>query len=1215
MAKPTQQYGLSKVQLSQIMDFGKGGIKKVEEYGGIEEIAVHLKTNLKDGLPPHEAELEARRREFGRNYIEPIPPKSFLALMFDALQDKVLLILLGCAILSIILSVGIAEGEQRETAWVEGFAILMAVVIVVIVTAVNDYTKEQQFRDLQKKLESTSKYTVIREGQRYEIGTAEIVAGDIIEFKYGNAFPCDGLLIRGNDVSVSEAALTGEAASIKKKPDRNPFLYAGTQVMEGTGTMLAIAVGASSQQGKIFMLMAQQAENDSGFIMEAFQSCWARIRPQRREPLEENNLDEEAPVKTEIHMIPSRHEQESDDEDKEEEMSCCQKICHPQLWYRKNKEVKRKRKKQSTEKSQGSVLQKKLTKLALQIGYFGIGAATLSIIVSFLRFSILEYGINGRGGEKTDALQFLKFFINGITVLVVAVPEGLPLAVTIALAFSVKKMLNDNNLVRHLHSCETMGNATCICSDKTGTLTTNRMTVVDCYIGQQRDSGELPKTSALSPHVLDVLQLCIAVNSGYSSILTRPEEGRGNKGSGIFNKIKNLRKRRSSKFDEETGKLTESEEKEEPLTIPELQALLRGEGGRLVEQIGNPTECALLGVLVNLGIDYEAIRHANPKEGYIKQFTFNAARKSMTTVIPLPNDSGYRVLTKGASEIVLGKCTKILTPDGNAVPLTEEIYDEIIKDVVTDMASGALRTLALAYRDIPKSTESTDEITADVDIDWEDEDTVVSGLTCIGIVGIEDPVRPEVRESIKKCQQAGITVRMVTGDNLQTARSIAEKCGIISKGDKSVCVIEGPNFRQQVRDNDGNVVQEKVDRIWPRLRVLARSSPEDKYTLVEGIINSRVSKHREVVAVTGDGTNDGPALKRADVGFAMGIAGTDVAKEACDIILTDDNFASIVKAVKWGRNVYDAISKFLQFQLTVNVVAVTLVLIGTFSIGDTPLRAIQLLWVNLVMDTFASLALATEAPTDALLKRKPYGRNKALISRRMILFIGVHSFYQLTVLVVLLFAAPSLFGIDEGDTEDFFADPTEHYTLIFNTFVFMQIFNEFNARRIHGEQNVFEGIHRNYIFLMIMSMQVILQIIWIQVPVISTQIFKATSLSLDLWLWCICLGSFELVIGQICNLIPVEKFPSIPWPWKNAEEEAQAEWEDNDFDANRARVLWIKSLTRLRTQIRVVNAFKAGLEASDSLHLSYLPQFNSTPRSLRYYADNPEKLDCISTEV
>ena len=177
------------------------------------------------------------------------------------------------------------------------------------------------------------------------------------------------------------------------------------------------------------------------------------------------------------------------------------------------------------EKSQGSVLQKKLTKLALQIGYFGIGAAALSIIVSFLRFSIVEYGISGRGGEKTDALQFLKFFINGITVLVVAVPEGLPLAVTIALAFSVKKMLNDNNLVRHLHSCETMGNATCICSDKTGTLTTNRMTVVDCYIGQQRDSGELQKTSALSPHVLNVLQLCIAVNSGYSSILTRVRNG------------------------------------------------------------------------------------------------------------------------------------------------------------------------------------------------------------------------------------------------------------------------------------------------------------------------------------------------------------------------------------------------------------------------------------------------------------------------------------------------------------------------------------------------------------------------------------------------------------------------------------------------------------------------------------------------------------------
>lgn len=246
--------------------------------------------------------------------------------------------------------------------------------------------------------------------------------------------------------------------------------------------------------------------------------------------------------------------------------------------------------------------------------------------------------------------------------------------------------------------------------------------------------------------------------------------------------------------------------------------------------------------------------------------------------------------------------------------------------------------------------------------------------------------------------------------------------------------------------------------------------------------------------------------------FLKGIAGTDVAKEACDIILTDDNFTSIVKAVLWGRNVYDAISKFLQFQLTVNVVAVSLVLIGSFSIGDTPLRAIQLLWVNLVMDTFASLALATEAPTNDLLKRKPYGRKKTLISRRMWLFIFGHSLFQLTTLLILLFAGHILFDIDEGNTSEYFAAPTEHYTLIFNTFVCMQIFNEFNARKIHGEQNVFSNIHTNFIFIGVALFQVIFQIMFIEVPVLNDRVFKTTSLSPDLWLWCIFLGSLELVL-------------------------------------------------------------------------------------------------------
>ena len=299
--------------------------------------------------------------------------------------------------------------------------------------------------------------------------------------------------------------------------------------------------------------------------------------------------------------------------------------------------------------------------------------------------------------------------------------------------------------------------------------------------------------------------------------------------------------------------------------------------------------------------------------------------------------------------------------------------------------------------------------------------------------------------------------------------------------------------------------------------------------------------------------------------YAQGIAGTDVAKGACDIILTDDNFASIVKAVMWGRNVYDSISKFLQFQLTVNIVAVLLTIVAAFTIGDSPLRAIQLLWVNLIMDTFASLALATEPPTAELLKRKPYGRKKSLISKHMWVFIAGHSLYQLTVLLVILFAGSTLLNIDDGMGRELRADPSEHFTVIFNTFVLFQIFNEVNARKIHGERNVFDGIWRNWIFLVIMLGQVTVQIILVQFGDI---VFSTSGLTLDLWLWCIFLGSTELLIGQLLTLIPVSKLPDLFRPSADEEaEEDEVDGGDPFDDATRARVLWVKSLSRLRAQV------------------------------------------------
>lgn len=334
------------------------------------------------------------------------------------------------------------------------------------------------------------------------------------------------------------------------------------------------------------------------------------------------------------------------------------------------------------------------------------------------------------------------------------------------------------------------------------------------------------------------------------------------------------------------------------------------------KQIGNKTECGLLGFVLNLGGSYDQIRNQYPSEQFVKVYTFNSARKMMSTIVRLKNEPAttYRMYSKGASEIILSKCSYYLNEAGQSVELSQSKIEELVKTVIEPMASNGLRTLCVAYRDF-KNQEP----------DWENEQEVVKNLTCICLVGIEDPVRPEVPDAIKKCQQSGVVVRMVTGDNVNTATSIAMKCGIISPSDDYL-VLESKDFNAKIRDSKGEVSQTLFDKVWPKLRVLARSSPQDKYILVNGIVESKVNVNREVVAVTGDGTNDGPALKRADVGFAMGIQGTDVAKEASDIILTDDNFSSIVKAMMWGRNVYDAIAKFLQFQLTANFAA------GIFSV-------------------------------------------------------------------------------------------------------------------------------------------------------------------------------------------------------------------------------------------------------------------------------------------
>eukprot|EP00163_Fabomonas_tropica_P031112 TRINITY_DN728_c0_g1_i2.p1 TRINITY_DN728_c0_g1~~TRINITY_DN728_c0_g1_i2.p1 ORF type:complete len:1060 (-),score=249.55 TRINITY_DN728_c0_g1_i2:81-3260(-) len=940
------------------------------DFQDVNTLASKLQVNLDQGLATS-SDLKGRRNALGSNRIPPPPITSLLQLVWQVLQDFTLIMLIVSACVSLTLGYAFERHESPDTWWIEGAAIIVSVLIVVSVSAGNDYVKELQFQRLNAQVEDV-KVAVFRDGEQSEVSTNDILVGDLVDIAVGDILCADGILIKGNDIKTDESALTGETNLIKKSLDKKPLMMSGTKVMEGVGRMMILAVGEYSQAGIIKKLIMTGKTGAVGDAAAAGDSGASNGSPE-------------------------------------------------------------------------TPLQSKLAQLAVQVGKIGsvLAAFCFVVMTSQYVYTSTEWGHEQWG-------KILGFFITAVTVLVVAVPEGLPLAVTLSLAFSVRRMQSDNNLVKHLDACETMGNATAICSDKTGTLTTNRMTVMESWLGGERFSPcPANPNKDLTATFQQYLQENIAINS--------------------------------------TARIVVSEK----------------DGQKTFEQIGSKTECALLQFGLELGGDYEQTRARVPAT---KIYAFSSARKRMSTAVK------DRVYVKGATEIVLNLCTSVMSPDGKVKPLSAADKKRVGNEVIDAFANNGLRTLCLAYRDLKKGEN------------MDDTDAIESNLTCLCIVGIEDPVRPEVPHAIKQCHSAGIAVRMVTGDNLTTAKSIARKCGILRDDDHDVIALEGPDFRARVLDTKtGKLNQGEIDKIWPKLRVMARSSPTDKFTLVTGMLESKINPDRQVIAVTGDGTNDAPALKKADVGFAMGIAGTSVAKDACDIILLDDNFSSIVLAVKWGRNVYDSIRKFLQFQLTVNMVALVVACLGALVLHESPIRAVQMLWVNLIMDSLASLALATEAPTDALLERKPYGEHTPLISRRMWRFILGHAAYQLVIVLGLIFYGSSLLGIADGRGLPNHAPPTQHYTIIFNVFVLLQVFNEINARKLHGEINVFSGLFNNFLFVCIMIATLVVQAIMVQY---GGKFVGCAPLTQPQWTLCIALGASTLVWQFILNLLaPKAIFP------------------------------------------------------------------------------------------
>ncbi|VVA13886.1 PREDICTED: calcium-transporting ATPase [Prunus dulcis] len=694
----------------------------------------------------------------------------------------------------------------------------------------------------------------------------------------------------------------------------------------------------------------------------------------------------------------------------------------------------------SQDTNERTPLQARLDKLTSTIGKVGLIVAFLVLVVLLIRYftgnTKDEYGNKEYSGSNKNIDNVLNGVVRivsaAVTIVVVAIPEGLPLAVTLTLAYSMKRMMKDQAMVRKLQACETMGSATVICTDKTGTLTKNEMEVTKFWLGQE----PIEKHNSIKQYVSELFHQGVGLNTTGSVYI--------------------------------------------PLS------------GSKPNISGSPTEKAILYWAVSdLGMDMEKMK---PSYDILHVETFNSEKKRSGVLIKKKEDKSIHVHWKGAAEMIVAMCSSYYETDGAIKSLDEESRSNIEK-IIQGMAASSLRCIAFAHTQI---LEEEVEYSNGEKIHprlKEDE------LILLGVVGLKDPCRPGVLNAVKICRSAGVQIKMITGDNVFTAKAIATECGILQIGDEANYgeqVIEGVEFRNYTHQER----MEKVDNIL----VMARSSPFDKLLMVQCL-----KQKNHVVAVTGDGTNDAPALKEADIGLSMGIQGTEVAKESSDIIILDDNFNSVATVLRWGRCVYNNIQKFIQFQLTVNVAALVINFIAAVSAGDVPLTAVQLLWVNLIMDTLGALALATERPTNELMQKQPVGRTAPLITNIMWRNLLFQALYQIAVLLILQFRGESIFNVTGGVND----------TLIFNTFVLCQVFNEFNSRSME-KQNVFKGIHRNRLFIGIVGVTILLQVVMVE---FLKKFADTEKLNLFQWVTCILIAAVSWPIGWIVKCIPVPEEP------------------------------------------------------------------------------------------
>lgn len=880
-----------------------------------------------------DAEVLESRKKYGANVLTP-PEKDPLWKQFlEKFEDPLIIILMIAGVLSIGISFyeyfGLGEGGE---VFFEPAGIFVAILLATGLAFYFELQADKEFTIL-NQVNDDEPVEVIRNGNVKQIPRKDVVVGDIVILNTGEEVAADGELIEAVQLHLDESTLTGEPVcgkSINKEEfDKNAtyptnHVMKGTKVMEGHGIFRVLAVGDTTEQGKVF---------------EA-----AQIDDSMKTPLNEQ-----------------------------------------------------------------------LDGLSDWITKVSYGFAAL-IIIGRIAVYLISNGTDCFGSMEQIApfiAYVLQTLMIAVTLIVVAVPEGLPMAVTLSLAYSMRRMLRTNNLVRKMHACETMGATTVICTDKTGTLTQNQMKVDDIKVYATNVSD-------------NVINEGFAVNSTASidfSIVTKPQV------------------------------------------------------------LGNPTEGALLLWLSSKGIDYRMLRES---VNIVKELPFSTERKYMATIVESAAIPDKKVLyVKGAPEIIFNIC-KISDVDKGTVDKQLITYQE-----------RAMRTLGFAYQVL----ENDDTVI-------ENDKLIAGSLHFIGIAAIADPVRADVPNAVKECLNAGINIKIVTGDTPGTAKEIGRQIGLWSSTDTDNNIITGPEF-EELTD------EQLLDRVED-LKIIARARPMDKKRLVEAL-----QKKNQVVAVTGDGTNDAPALHTAHVGLSMG-DGTSVAKEASDITIIDNSFSSIGKAVMWGRSLYQNIQRFLLFQLTVNVTACFLVLCGAFMGTESPLTVTQMLWINLIMDTFAAMALASLPPSESVMQDKPRNRNAFILNKQMIAnIVGVGGFFFVMLLGLLyifqhadIHQLTDLLTLQLGEKGHVTA---YELTLLFTIFVMTHFFYLFNARAFETGRSAlhFKGCKG---LLTIVAIIMIGQVAMVEIPGLQ-QFFNVCGLSLQDWIIIIVGSSLVLWVREGWHLI------------------------------------------------------------------------------------------------